>query len=191
MSFSPHSRSNTRKSNVALLLQPMLHNFGALAPINHLDGMTYQLNPEESRKSNVALLLPLFVLVSPLLRYSYKKMGGAPLPSVHSAPSAISALMLFPSLPFNCQPLTFNSLLSSRPYPPLPKSFVFNTVTKLPQKAPLSNSFRISHFQTSRKAPLSKSFRIIALQKQGVGGTVGFVAQLGVQGCAHSPPKLS
>jgi hypothetical protein len=43
MNFSPHSRSNTPKSNAALLLT-------------------------------------LFVPVTPLLRYSYKKMGGTPLP---------------------------------------------------------------------------------------------------------------
>src|SRR5580658_9007307 len=43
--------------------------------INHLS----QLFPQKSRKSNAALLLPHLFPVSPLLRYSYKKMGGAPL----------------------------------------------------------------------------------------------------------------
>jgi hypothetical protein len=124
MNFPPHSRSKPRKrafcvlsgakdlsykfsgnSNVALLLQPMLHNFSALAPINHLDRITYARNCQESRKrafcvlsgakdlsyaisrnSNAALLLPHLFPVSapfasrsaprdPLLRYSYKKMG--------------------------------------------------------------------------------------------------------------------
>jgi hypothetical protein len=36
------------------------------------------LSYENSRNSNAALLLTLFVPVSPLLRYSYKKMGGTP-----------------------------------------------------------------------------------------------------------------
>jgi hypothetical protein len=35
---------------------------------------------QETRNSNAALLLPLFVPVTPLLRYSYKKMGGVPHP---------------------------------------------------------------------------------------------------------------
>jgi hypothetical protein len=81
MNFSPHSRSKTRNSNVALLLQPTLHNFGALASINHLDGITYRRNCQKTRKSFVALLLPHLFPVSPLLRYSYKKMGGDPLPA--------------------------------------------------------------------------------------------------------------
>jgi hypothetical protein len=34
----------------------------------------------DTRKSNAALLLTLFVPVTPLLRYSYKKMGGVPHP---------------------------------------------------------------------------------------------------------------
>src|SRR5580658_1404083 len=76
MNFSPHSRSKTRKSFVALLLQPMLHNFSALAPVNHLDGITYQPNCRETRESNAALLLPHLFPVSPLLHYSYKKIGG-------------------------------------------------------------------------------------------------------------------
>jgi hypothetical protein len=83
----------------------MLHNFSALAPINHLDRITYARNCQESRKrafcvlsgakdlsyaisrnSNAALLLPHLFPVSapfasrsaprdPLLRYSYKKIG--------------------------------------------------------------------------------------------------------------------
>jgi len=52
-----------------------------------------------------------------------------------------------------------------RPYPPLSKSFVFNTVSKTLQKAPLCKSFTFKHFQTSRKAPLSKPFRITLLRK--------------------------
>jgi hypothetical protein len=68
-------RSKSRKSFVALLLQPTLHNFGALASVNHLDGITYRRNGQKSRKSNAALLLPHVFAVSPLLRYSYKKMG--------------------------------------------------------------------------------------------------------------------
>jgi hypothetical protein len=45
-----------------------------------LDRMTYEFpNWEFSRKSFAALLLPHLLAVSPLLHYSYKKMGGAPL----------------------------------------------------------------------------------------------------------------
>jgi hypothetical protein len=68
-------RDKTHKSNVALLLQPTLHNFNALAPVNLLDRITYGPNSEKSRKSNAALLLPHLFPVSPLLHYSYKKMG--------------------------------------------------------------------------------------------------------------------
>jgi hypothetical protein len=78
MYSSPHLRSKTRNSFVALLLQPTLHNFSAVAPLNRLDGITYRRNGQKTHKSNAALLLPLFVPVSPLLRYSYKKMGGVP-----------------------------------------------------------------------------------------------------------------
>ena len=90
------SRRKTRKSNVALLLQPTLHNFGAPAPINPLDRITYRPNRQKSRKRavrvlsgakdlsyalsrnfNATLLLPHVFAVSPLLRYSYEKMRGA------------------------------------------------------------------------------------------------------------------
>ncbi len=43
--------------------------------INHLTCLFAQ----KTRKSNAALLLPHVLSVSPLLRYSYKKMGGTPL----------------------------------------------------------------------------------------------------------------
>jgi hypothetical protein len=78
MNFSPHSRSKSRNSFIALLLQPTLHNFGALAPINPLDRITYRPNGRKSRKSNAALLLPHVFPVSPLLHCSYKKMGVSP-----------------------------------------------------------------------------------------------------------------
>jgi len=52
-----------------------------------------------------------------------------------------------------------------RPYPPLSKSFVFNTVRKTLQKPPLSNPFGFRWFQTTCKAPLSKPFRITLLHK--------------------------
>src|SRR5271169_5836028 len=60
------------------LLPPLLHNFRALAPANLLDGMTYRQFCAQSRKSFTALLLAHVSAVSPLLRYSYKKMGGTP-----------------------------------------------------------------------------------------------------------------
>jgi hypothetical protein len=85
MNFSTHSRSRSRSSNAAVLLQPVLHNFCALAPVNHLHRITYRRNCQKSPKSNAALLLPLFVPVSPLLRYSYKKMGGYPPPRFHAS----------------------------------------------------------------------------------------------------------
>jgi hypothetical protein len=68
-------REFSRKSNVALLLRRSLHNFSALAPVNHSDGITCGEFQPKSRKSNAALLLPHVFAVSPLLRYSYKKMG--------------------------------------------------------------------------------------------------------------------
>jgi hypothetical protein len=76
----------SRKSSVALLLQRSLHNFSALAPVTPFDGITYRQNSPKTRKSFIALLLPHVFAVSPLLRYSYKKMGGSPLPrwSFHS-----------------------------------------------------------------------------------------------------------
>jgi hypothetical protein len=64
------------KSFIALLLQTPLHNFIAAAPITQLDRMAYRQECPKSRKSNAALLLPAIFPVSPLLRYSYKKMGG-------------------------------------------------------------------------------------------------------------------
>ena len=42
--------------------------------------LDYATSHQDTRKSNAALLLPLFVPVSPLSRYSYKKMGGVPHP---------------------------------------------------------------------------------------------------------------
>jgi hypothetical protein len=71
--FSPNSF-------VALFLRRSLHNFRAPKSLNHLNGVTYGRYSEKSRKSNAALLLPHVFAVSPLLRYSYKKMGGTPLP---------------------------------------------------------------------------------------------------------------
>ncbi len=96
MIFSPHSRSKTRNPNVALLLQPMLHNFSALALATHLDGMTYRQNPQISRKLFIALLLPHVVAVSPLLHYSYKKMGGE---GVHMLTTSHSPLATAPITP--------------------------------------------------------------------------------------------
>jgi hypothetical protein len=119
MNFSPHSRSQTRKSNVALLLRRSLHNFGALTLASHLDGMTCRRNCQKTRKSNAALLLPLFVPVSPLLHYSYKKMGGAPLPCDmgHMKNSSAANYQCFLSLTKNDQsaseiPQCFLSLTS-------------------------------------------------------------------------------
>jgi hypothetical protein len=62
-------------------------------PTNHL------VSPfaRETRKSNAALLLTLFVPVSPLLRYSYKKMGGTPLP-LRSLGAGGAGLILITSL---------------------------------------------------------------------------------------------
>ena len=95
----------------------------------------------KTRKSFIALLLPHFFPVSPLLHHSYKKIGGGG----------------YPHLPASLPPCLLASFFCSRPYPPLSKSFVFNTVMKTLQKAPLSNSFRFRWFQTSCKVPLRKS----------------------------------
>jgi hypothetical protein len=118
---------------------------------------------DESRNSNAALLLPLFVPVTPLLRYSYKKIGGGT-PSSPALPEGFAALGIFEA---SRETLLIRSLFSPRPFAPLSKSFRINTVTNPPQNPPLFNSFRFNHFQALCKAPLSKSFRIIALQKYG------------------------
>jgi hypothetical protein len=72
---SPHPRSETCKSFRRTLLRRPLHRFSALAPVTHLDGITYRRNALKSRKSFMRLLLSLFVPLSPLCAYSYKKMG--------------------------------------------------------------------------------------------------------------------
>src|SRR5271169_227882 len=72
----PRSSSRSRNSFIALLLRTQLHKVGALAPVNCLDGITYRRIPSKTRKSFIALLLPLLFPISPLLHYSYKKMGG-------------------------------------------------------------------------------------------------------------------
>ncbi len=66
---------------VALLLRGALHNFSAAAPVTPLNGIAYRRIRQNTRKSNAALLLPHLVAVSPLLRYSYKKMGGGGYPT--------------------------------------------------------------------------------------------------------------
>ncbi len=87
MNSSPHSPTRNaipRNSFRRTLLQPVLHNISAIAPITLSDPAAYERIRPKSRKSNPALLLPLFVPVSPLLRYSYKKIGGTPLPQENS-----------------------------------------------------------------------------------------------------------
>ncbi len=131
-----------RNSFRRTLLRPLLHNFSALPPVNHSDGITYRQLFPKSRKSFRRLLLPLFVPVSPLGAHSYKKMGGTPLPRMKNSILHSSA----PTRP--CLTPLF-STLSAKPYtfPPLSKPFEFN------------------QFQTSWKSPLSNSFRMIAFQK--------------------------
>jgi hypothetical protein len=90
MSYSPISYLRSRNPFVALLLQPTLHNFGALAPITPLDRITYRPNLQKNRKSFIALLLPHLFPVSPLLHYSYKKMG-VPYPSAKSTSPVLEA----------------------------------------------------------------------------------------------------
>src|SRR5580658_7224780 len=127
MNFSSHSRSKTHNPFIALLLQPVLHNFGALAPVDRSYRITYRPDCQKTRKSNAALLLPHLFPVSPLLRYSYKKMGGG-------------------GYPYILAPLPPYIHPSLRPNSPLCKSFRINKVTKSPQKAPISKPLRISHF---------------------------------------------
>jgi hypothetical protein len=115
---------------------------------------------ENTRKSNVALLLPHLFPVTPLLHHSYKKIGGTPLcPALRSLSVGGPALRSFsvggPLIP--CAPAApllspLDSTLLAKPYtnPPLSKPFGFN------------------RFQTSCKAPLSNSFVLIALQNQAV-----------------------
>ena len=89
-----HSTLNAipRNSFRRTLLRTVLHNFSALAAVNHLDGISYRPNRPKSRKSFRRLLLPLFVPVTPLCAHSYEKIGGTP-----------------PPLGFNLKPWTVNS----------------------------------------------------------------------------------
>ena len=98
------NRELSRKSNVALLLRRSLHNFSALALVNQVNGGAYRQIQQKTRKSNAALLLPHVSPVSPLLRYSYKKMGGTPLPVVFG-----------PSLTDSCTTCTLDLKDAARP----------------------------------------------------------------------------
>ena len=69
---------DSRNSNAAILLRSVLHKFSAAAPATSLDGTAYRRIRPKARKSNAALLLPAVSPVTPLLRYSYKKMGVPP-----------------------------------------------------------------------------------------------------------------
>jgi hypothetical protein len=131
MNFSPLSRSKSRNSFVALLLPPMLHNFSALKSVNPLDGITYGPNSEKSRKSNAALLLPHLFLVSPLLRYSCKKMGGV-------GGSAVSPPMNSIGMPLLLRPDGLHrDPLSAKAFPvPIRNSQCFLSLTKILEQAP-------------------------------------------------------
>ena len=145
MKSSPLSRLRSRNSNAALLLQPALHNFSALAPANPFDGITYRQDERKTCNSFVALLLPAVVPVSPLLHHSYEKMRvpyGIGKISVDFATCAPFRPRVSPSF----------STLSARPY----------------TESPLSNSFRFYRFQTSCKSPLSEPYRMIAFQNMPV-----------------------
>ena len=84
-----------RNSFVALLLRRSLHNFSALAPVTHLDGITCSQNRTKTGKSFIALLLPHFVPVSPLLHYSYEKIGVLPLPGTSGSRALIMLVRIF------------------------------------------------------------------------------------------------
>jgi hypothetical protein len=78
MNYSPYSptlNAIARNPFRRTLLRTLLHNFSALMPVSHFDGITYRLNCQKPRKSFRRLLLPLFVPVTPLGAHSYKKMG--------------------------------------------------------------------------------------------------------------------
>jgi len=152
---------------------------------------TYTTNSKNSRNSFIALLLPHFFPVSPLLHHSYKKMGGGSGSAVSDVPTSSLELPTSRPRPYPSPhnlfvPMHLQTKLHSRknpplskpfrisilqdferlrPYPPLSKSFRINSVTNLPQKAPLSKSFGLNRLQTARKAPLSKSFRITLFPK--------------------------
>jgi hypothetical protein len=109
-------------------------------------------------KSFVALLLPHFVAVSPLLHYSYEKMGGGGLGTPILRSAQFSAMppgrVAFPG--------------NLRPAPPRPYvTPLESTLSPKPYKnPPMSNSIIFKQFQTPCKAPISKSFRMIAFQKK-------------------------
>jgi hypothetical protein len=89
-------------SFVALLLRRALYRISAIKLINFLDGTAYERIHSKSRKSNAALLLPALFPVSPLLRYSYKKMGGTP-PSASEIIPQIAKYLCCLSLTGNVQ----------------------------------------------------------------------------------------
>jgi hypothetical protein len=138
------------KSFVALLLQRSLHNSGALDPATHLDRITYSQNRAKTRKSFVALLLPHVFAVSPLLRYSYKKMGGG-------GPALRNLGEGGPSLVTSHPPLDIA--------PTSPQCFL--SLTKIPQKTPQKSPNVFYHLQTV--SPLTTCV-FYHLQKRGVGG---------------------
>jgi hypothetical protein len=130
-----------------------------------LDSTSYRSIRQNPPNSFVALLLPHLFPVTPLLHYSYKKMGGAPLFSVSSVFSVISALNPVPVSTLNCH-LSTSDCAPPRPY----VTPLFSTLSCKPCKnPPLSKSFRLKYFQTLRKVAACKSFRLIAIQKKGEG----------------------
>ncbi len=183
-SFTPLSRFNrgrdlsekfSRNSFRRTLLQRLLHNFSAIAPVNLLDGITYRPNSRKTCKSFRRLLLPLFVPVSPLGAHSYKKMGGGGSCTAGDGNGTHRA-------PRNSNdPIHIETKCQLRPSAPLSNLFVLNHLQEelqLRPSAPLRKSFRINkpfkiraprklnefnHLQN--RAP-AKSFRIISFQKK-------------------------
>ncbi len=98
MNSSPHSPTRNaipRNPFRRTLLQPVLHNISAIAPVTHFDAITYQPNRRKSRKSLRRLLLPLFVPVTPLGAHSYKKMGGTPSPQEISRLETLTTCVMY------------------------------------------------------------------------------------------------
>jgi hypothetical protein len=119
-----------------------------------------------NRNSNAALLLTLFVLVSPLLRYSYKKMGGIPPVGIDDTSntgfslSGLSQNGTHRLKPVLLGPQKFNCVTPHNPQ-------CFLSLTDYPAYVPKKDPNVFYHLQTTPPVTPSVFYH---LRKKGVGG---------------------
>jgi hypothetical protein len=119
-----------------------------LSPLDHVS--MHRTTPN----SNAALLLPLFVPVTPLLRYSYKKIGGVPHP--------VGKDDLFEA-PRGCSPAVAGHPIGIDDTNPQ----CFLSLTDFPRLYPQKDPNVFYHLQTTAHLTTSVFYH---LQKRGVGG---------------------